>query len=255
MRHTGGEMAEEKTLTYHVEPYKVIADGKEQTVSRIVFDNLGKLSQDLGEAGTNLSSDIGGLILFKKGAKAETQPLNDNFVYLNTKVDALNTDFNANLSEGQVNSAINNAINNIKMKITCIGDVTGSSDELGVNGQNFEIKTTIATDNIKSEVVTALFTSLMPDWSRKKTYSGGRTNTAPCVGWLCWSRSINNGRVALLINGKTVGYARSEGSHDKTGGAAFVPIKKGDTFTCSAADESRGSIDFYPLIGLKNVEL
>ena len=38
----------------------------------------------------NISQDISGLTIIERGAKAESKPLNDNFVYLNTRATMLN---------------------------------------------------------------------------------------------------------------------------------------------------------------------
>lgn len=71
MSHTGGDMTQEP-ITYTV-------DG-----NTITFDNLPK--------NVNLSTDIAGLTIIPQGARAESKPLNDNFLYLNVRADNLKSE-------------------------------------------------------------------------------------------------------------------------------------------------------------------
>ena len=165
------------------------------------------------------------LINIEYGSIASSATVNNNFSYLDEKIDDSNTQINASIS-----SILSN-IATINSRLTEISeDLTSSVSTIESTLSDYKTKTKLLVKN----------SGMVPNWSscRSISLSSGSTYTAASNGYvLILPDASSSGNIT--IGSKTISFKAYSNSYDNASELTVFPVKSGDsistTVSCSAA--------------------
>ena len=165
------------------------------------------------------------LINIEYGSIASSATINNNFTYLDEKIDDSNTQINANIS-----SILSN-IATINSRLTEISEnLTSSVSSIENTLSEYKTKTKLLVKN----------SGMVPNWSscRSISLSSGSTYTATSNGYiLILPNSSSSGNIT--VGNKTISLKTCSDSYDNASELIVLPVKSSDsistTVSCSAA--------------------
>ena len=157
------------------------------------------------------------------GSIASSATLNNNFSYLDDKIDSSNTQINSSIS-----SILSN-ITTINSRITELTEsVTSSLSALSSTVSEYKTKTKLLVKN----------SGMVPNWSscRSISFTSGTGYTTTFNGYVLMLASTGGN---LTVNGKTVALKVVENEADNASSLIIIPVQSGDilstTAECSSA--------------------
>ncbi len=165
------------------------------------------------------------LLNIEYGSIASSVTLNNNFSYLDDKIDTSNTQINSSISSILSNiTTINSAITELSES------VTSSLSSLSSTISEYKTKTKLLVKN----------SGMVPNWSscRSISFTSGTDYTATLNGYvLILPAASASGN--LTVNGKTVVLKVGENEADNASSLISLPVRSGDvlstTVVCSSA--------------------
>ena len=154
------------------------------------------------------------LTTIEHGSIASSETMNNNFSYLDEKI---------NTSNSQINTSISSILSNIATINSSLSDLTES-----VTVSLASLQSMLADYKNKTKLLVAK-ASVLPNWSscRAVTLSVGTSYTAASNGFILILPETT-GRGNIEVNGVSLTFKTRENAYDNAAELISIPVKSGD---------------------------